>query len=254
MHTQPDQSENLLAQASSLVAASQRPVIFTGAGVSKESGIPTFRDAMEGLWAQYDPEELATPFAFEKNPELVWNFYQARRDTVNRCHPNPAHYALATLEQSKPNCTLITQNVDGFHQRAGSKNVLPLHGNILENRCHHNCAGIIPNSDLPADGPIPPLCPTCGKKSLRPNVIWFGEFLDETIMSASLEAVKQCDLLLIVGTSGVVQPASSLAHQAINENKVVIEINPDPTSYSNRVTLFLPARAAEVLPRIILSH
>ncbi len=244
--------DHLISQAAALIAASKRPVIFTGAGVSAESGIPTFRDALEGLWAEYDPEELATPQAFERNPELVWSFYEHRRDTLKRCHPNPAHYALAALERSKPSCTIITQNVDGFHQQAGNTNVLPLHGNIRENRCFFNCEGIIPNSALPPDGPIPPICPQCGEKSLRPNVIWFGEFLDDAIMAASLEAVKQCDLFLIIGTSGVVQPAASLALQALDEGKLVIEINPEPTMYSKRATVFIPARAAEVLPRMIL--
>jgi NAD-dependent deacetylase len=246
--------EQLVDRATVLLSGCERPVVFTGAGVSKESGIPTFRDALEGLWAQYDPQELATPEAFQKNPELVWNFYQHRRDTLKGCHPNPAHYALAALERSKPNCTIITQNVDGFHQRAGSQKVIPLHGNISENRCFFNCPGIISSSALPVDGPVPPICPDCGEKSLRPNVIWFGEFLDDSLMAAAMASVKQCDLLLIIGTSGVVQPAASLALQAIEQGKVVIEINPEPTMYSTRATVFLPARAAEILPRLILGQ
>lgn len=241
----------ILARAAELVAASQRPVVFTGAGVSKESGIPTFRDAMDGLWARYNPEDLATPRAFEAHPELVWNFYEHRRETLKNCQPNPAHYALAELERRAPACVVITQNVDGFHQMAGSRNVIPLHGNIRENRCFYLCPGVVPSTDLPKDGPIPPICPQCGEKSLRPNVIWFGEYLDDALMAAASEAISQCDLLLIVGTSGAVQPAASLAHQAIRMGKAVIEINPEPTPYSDQVDLFLAGTAGEILPRLI---
>lgn len=243
--------DDLLIQAAEAIGISQRPVIFTGAGISKESGIPTFRDAQEGLWARYNPEDLASPRAFQANPELVWNFYQHRREIQKNCRPNPAHHALAALEHHKPACIVITQNVDGFHQQAGNKKVIPLHGNILENRCFFDCPGVISCEALPADGPVPPRCPQCGEKSLRPNVVWFGEFLDEALMTASLAAVEECDLLLIVGTSGVVQPAASLAQQAIDQGKTVIEINPEPTVYSDRVTIFLPARAAQVLPKLI---
>lgn len=162
-------SEALIAQARSLIAASQRPVIFSGAGVSKESGIPTFRDALEGLWAQYEPEELATPRAFEKQPELVWNFYQHRRENLKGCLPNPAHHAIAALEREKPSCIVITQNVDGFHQQAGNQNVLALHGNIRENRCYYGCPGQWPNDAVPENDTVPPRCPHSSLGGMTPT-------------------------------------------------------------------------------------
>lgn len=246
-------NDDLITQARSLIASSRRSVVFSGAGVSKESGIPTFRDALEGLWAQYEPEELATPRAFERQPELVWNFYQHRRDTLKECQPNPAHYAIAALERDKPETIVITQNVDGFHQQAGNQNVLALHGNIRENRCFYGCAGQWPQEAVPEGDTVPPRCPQCGESSLRPNVVWFGEMLDPALMEAANEAVDQCDTFIIVGTSGAVQPAASLALKALEEGKAVIEINPEATMYSERATVFLPARAAQVLPLLIPS-
>jgi NAD-dependent deacetylase len=221
--------------------------VLTGAGVSAESRIPTFREAQTGLWAKYSPEELATPQAFRRNPKLVWEWYAWRRELVAQAKPNPGHLALAELEQCMPKFTLITQNVDGLHQRAGNRNVIELHGNINRTRCFDE-EDII--ESWPPTTELPPRCPRCGGY-LRPDVVWFGESLPQESLVVAFMAAEQCDLFLSIGTSALVQPAASLPLAALEQGVVVVEINPDTTPLSPRATHVLRGPAGQVLPALV---
>ena len=181
--------------------------VLTGSGISAESGVPTFRDAQTGLWARYDPMELATPEAFERDPRLVWEWYAWRRELVGNAALNPGHEALAELESRVPDFVLLTQNVDGLHRRAGSQNVVELHGSILHSRCSVEGAFVEPREEDPE---IPPSCPSCGA-FLRPDVVWFGEALPAEALEEAFHAARECDLFFSIGTSSLVQPAASLA-------------------------------------------
>lgn len=221
--------------------------------MSADSGVPTFRDALTGLWAQYDPTQLATGEAFERDPELVWNFYEYRRGIVRKCAPNAGHHAMAAFDQRDGRTvTVITQNVDGYHQVAGTRRALRLHGNIMENRCHRGCAGIFPAIPPRGDEAVPPTCPVCGERTMRPNVVWFGEALDEKVLSDACDAVQDCDVLLVIGTSGVVYPAAGLADLALRLGKRFIEINPEPSPWSGEADVYLRGRSSEVLPQILV--
>ena len=242
-----------IEQAKHLVQRARRIAFFTGAGMSADSGIPTFREALTGLWARFDPTQLATPEAFAGNPRLVWDFYEYRREIVRRCAPNAGHEAIAALEkEGQRQVTVITQNVDGYHQQAGSREVLCLHGNIMETRCHRGCAGVFPATVASEPHEAgPPVCATCGERTLRPNVVWFGEMLDEALMERARQAAEQCDVFIVIGTSGVVYPAAGLADVALGLGKRFIEINPEPSQWSREADVFLRGRAAEVVPRIL---
>jgi len=216
----------------------------TGSGVSAESGVPTFRDAQTGLWERFDPEELATPEAFLRDPKLVWEWYSWRRELVARAEPNPAHRALADLERRVPSFALITQNVDGLHRRAGSRNVIELHGNILRTVCS---AERLPRE--PGEG-APPRCPRCGAP-LRPDVVWFGEALPPGAMEAASEAARSCEVFLCVGTSGVVYPAAGLPREAAGAGALVVEVNPEPTPVTPLAAFALRGRAGELLPALV---
>lgn len=220
--------------------------VLTGAGVSKESGIPTFRDALEGLWANYDPEELATPQGFKKNPSLVWQWYDSRRDKVKEVEPNPGHFALAEIQKLIPNFFLVTQNVDGLHIRAGSRDVVEIHGNISRFKCfdkHHE------QSNVPCNLKEPPKC-ECGSL-VRPDVVWFGEAMPEKLMRDSFEAAERADVALVVGTSGLVQPAASLPFVAKRNGAKVIEVNPNITELTDSCDLFLSGPSGVVLPELL---
>ena len=227
------------------LAGARSIVVLTGAGISAESGVPTFRGA-GGLWRDYRPEDLATPEAFHADPRLVWEWYAWRRGLIAQARPNPGHDALAALERRVPAFTLITQNVDGLHALAGSRAILEIHGNLWRTRCL-GCRAV--REDRAGFDRIPPLCP-CGGL-LRPDVVWFGESLPEDLVRRSLSAVDGCDLMLVVGTSGVVQPAASFVDAAVARGVPVVEINLDPTPLSDRATLALQGRSGEILPRLI---
>jgi len=220
-------------------------VVLTGAGVSAESGVPTFRGA-EGLWRNFNPQELATPEAFEADPRLVWEWYDWRRSIIAGIRPNPAHYALAELERRSPGFTLITQNVDGLHGAAGSRNVLEIHGSIWTVRCVE-CGNSSENRDVPIK--ILPRC-SCGGL-LRPGVVWFGESLPEEVLYRAFEAASSADCMLVIGTSGIVQPAASLAARAKGAGAFVAEINPEATPLSDIMDARLPGKAAELMPRLV---
>ncbi len=227
--------------------AARQVAVLTGAGVSAESGVPTFRDAMTGLWARYDPLELATPEAFERNPALVWNWYAWRRELVSRAAPNPAHHALAAMARHYEAFTLITQNVDALHRRAGSEDVLELHGNLLRTRCHA-CERVAASSD--ESGPVPPRCPACGGL-LRPDVVWFGEPLPHRELARALEAAQAADVFLSVGTSSLVHPAAAIPQVAHRAGATLVEVNPTPTPLSPLAHHRLEARAGEILPVLL---
>lgn len=219
--------------------------VLTGSGISAESGVPTFRDAQSGLWARYDPMELATPEAFTRDPQLVWRWYSWRRGLVGGAVPNSGHYALAELERRVPAFTLVTQNVDGLHQEAGSGSVLELHGNIRRTKCSRE--GNIVES--PGDGE-PPRCPDCGAY-LRPDVVWFGEALPEGVMDEAVRAAGVCDLFFSIGTSSLVYPAASLPYAALDSGARVVEINPEETPLTRQATYSLRGTAGEMLPRLL---
>jgi NAD-dependent deacetylase len=227
--------------------SAQRVTVLTGAGISAESGVPTFRDAQTGLWARYRPEELATPEAFQRNPKLVWEWYTWRRNLVARAAPNAGHLALAELERRVPSMTLVTQNVDGLHQRAGSQVVIELHGNISRTKCSRE--GIVVES-WAETGDAPPRCPQCGG-FLRPDVVWFGESLPVRALQTAIEAAGACDLFFSIGTSGVVEPAASLPYEALRHGAQVVEINPDVTPLTAHATLALHDPAGQVLPALL---
>jgi len=235
-----------LEAARALLAGARSIVALTGAGISAESGVPTFRGA-GGLWRDYRPEDLATPEAFHADPRLVWEWYAWRRGVIAGVRPNPGHLALVTLERRGAAFTLITQNVDGLHALAGSRELLEIHGNLWRTRCL-GCGAVRVDRSTGFDR-MPPLC-SCGGL-LRPDVVWFGESLPADLVLRSISAVDDCDLRLVVGTSGVVQPAASFADAVLARGVPVVEINLDPTPLSDRATIALQGRSGELLPRLI---
>ncbi len=215
--------------------------VLTGAGISAESGIPTFRGP-EGLWNSYRAEDLATPEAFSRDPELVWRWYDWRRGIVAQARPNAAHLGLAALER-RQRVTVITQNVDGLHGLAGSRELIELHGNIWKVRCT-GCAVIATNAEVPLAA-IPPHCGRCGGL-VRPHIVWFGEAVDPYDFQRSVEMSRSADVFLVIGTSGLVQPAASLAQVAKTAGATVVEINPDPTPTTSVADLVFAERATHV--------
>lgn len=234
-----------LEGAAALLRTAQHITVLTGAGISKESGLPTFREAQSGLWAQYRPEELATPEAFARDPALVWSWYAWRRSLVRAAAPNAAHHALVRLAEVAPRLTLATQNVDGLHQRAGSPEVIELHGNITRVRCAR-CERYVSVDGLSDDGPVE--C-DCGGY-LRPDVVWFGEALPRQALEQAAEAAEDSDVFLVIGTSGVVFPAAGLTDIALRAGARVISINPDPAS-APPGAVQLTGSAAALLPRLV---
>ncbi len=220
--------------------------VLTGSGISAESGVPTFREAQTGLWERFDPQELATPEAFQRDPALVWRWYRWRRDLVKGAEPNAGHHALVTLAARVPALTLITQNVDGLHQRAGSTGVIEFHGNLFEDRCFVE-GSIVENADTSMEVP---LCPDCGGM-LRPGVVWFGEAIPESALFAAASAVSACDLFFSIGTSALVWPAAGLADAARQQGAIVVEINLDETPLSSRTDFCLSGKSGSILPELV---
>ena len=234
---------------------SRHLVVFTGAGVSQESGIPTFRDAQTGLWAKYSAEELATPSAFARQRDVVWGWYEYRRRMVMLCDPNPAHRAIAAIVNRFPQSTLITQNVDNLHERAGSKNVIHLHGSLFRPRCRGCAAPYEFDSGIPEDPSglwkfYPPRCERCGGW-IRPGVVWFGEDLPKDAWNQAKVATGESEVFICIGTSTLVYPAASLPQEALSRGACVIQINPNPTSLDSKATYNLRGKAGIVLERLV---
>jgi NAD-dependent deacetylase len=234
--------------------AARRVMIFTGAGVSQESGIPTFRDRQTGLWANFDAAELATPEAFHRDAAFVWGWYEWRRAAVRDALPNAAHRAIAELASRVPELTLVTQNVDDLHERAGSPTVLHLHGRITRPYCE-SCRVPHAISDLQAprgEGRRiePPRCTGCGAR-IRPGVVWFGESLPPQEWQAAQIAARRADLFFCVGTSAIVQPAASLTDLAVDAGAVTVQVNPNATGIERHVSFALRGEAGSVLPSLL---
>ncbi|GAA5195659.1 NAD-dependent deacylase [Rugosimonospora acidiphila] len=257
----------------------RRVVVFTGAGISAESGVPTFRDDLTGLWARFDAEQLATPEAFDADPDLVWGWYEWRRARVRLARPNPGHLATAAIEELVPGSVVVTQNVDDLHERAGSRAPIHLHGSLFAPRCVTEAghpaafpdpaasptAAAVPGADASAgaasgDGEVadpgdgeriaPPRCARCGAP-VRPGVVWFGEALPEAALTAAVEAAAACDVLLTIGTSGVVYPAAEIPRVAARCGATVVQVNPRPTPLDEICAVNLRGSAAEILPALV---
>ncbi|MBL0939518.1 MAG: NAD-dependent deacylase [Gemmatimonadaceae bacterium] len=247
--TDPQTRAEALAVAAKALRSAEHVCVLTGAGISAESGIPTFREAQTGLWAQYSPQELATAAAFASHPARVWQWYAARRASVRVAQPNPAHLALATLAQRVSHCSLITQNVDDLHERAGSRDVIRLHGSLMHARCSNGCAGsVLPTDEQHGD---PPPCPTCGAL-MRPDVVWFGEPLPMGPFEAARNAAVACDVFLSIGTSNLVEPAASLPWISATHGATVIVVNQSMEGQRKGPSILpLEGPAGVLLPRLI---
>lgn len=227
-----------------LLEAADSVCVLTGSGISAESGIATFRGP-EGLWAKFKPHELANFDAFIRNPELVWEWYTYRKTVISQAQPNAGHHALVEMETLIPDFTLVTQNVDNLHARAGAKKVLELHGNVERSYCIE-CGVFAADLILAAKGEAP-RCTQCGGL-LRPDVVWFGELLPQMVLQEAFRAAERCDLFLCVGTSGLVYPAAGIPLVAREQGSYVVEVNTEPTELSRRCSETLLGKAGEILP------
>lgn len=239
-----------LARARALIAEARRVTVLTGAGVSAASGIPTFRGP-DGLWRSFKPEDLATARAFARDPKLVWDWYDWRRQRIGQCVPNAAHDVLAGWTRTRSGVNVITQNVDGLHERAGTTALLRLHGSIWHLRCWEDCtddaaAWLDNRTPLPT---LPPRCPRCGALA-RPAVVWFGEPLDPAVMAQAERAATACDVFLSIGTASVVYPAAGLLHLAKVNGARLVEINPEETGHSSLADVAIRMPAADALVRL----
>ncbi|MFP3371722.1 SIR2 family NAD-dependent protein deacylase [Pseudomonas sp. SIMBA_068] len=244
-----------LAKAAEALRDAQHIMVFTGAGVSAGSGIPTFRDRLTGLWERQDPQRLETAKAFRENPALVWGWYLWRRQQVTQALPNAAHQAIHRLSGSGRNVTVVTQNVDDLHERAGNQDVLHLHGSLTLPKCftcHRFVAGSLEFPSIPAEGALiePPRCRRCNGR-LRPAVVWFGEDLPPGAWKTASRAARQCDVMLSIGTSGVVRPAADLPDIAIASGAVVVHVNNVDVSMNGPNEIMLIGPAEKILPQLI---
>jgi NAD-dependent deacetylase len=242
--------EALIREAALRLKDASRLVVLTGAGVSKESGIPTFRDAQDGLWARYDPLDLATREGFLRDPAMVWDWYGHRFGMVEHAKPNPGHLAIAAMEAIFSQVTVVTQNIDGLHQAAGSSDVVELHGSIRRYKCLDGRHTGFTRADLAAQTRVPPVCPHCGAL-LRPDVVWFGEMLPADAIHRAFDLCQICDAMLVVGTSGEVEPAASLPIRAAYAGALVIDVNPGRGQTARWSDVFLQGPGGEILPRLV---
>jgi len=242
--------DELLREAARRLAAARLLVVFTGAGISKESGIATFRDKEEGLWARYDPMVLATLEGYLSDPPLVWEWFEHRFGMVADAEPNPGHTAIAELEGVLPQVVVVTQNIDGLHQRAGSTDVIELHGSMHRYKCLSERHTGFTRADFAGLPDKPPRCPHCGDL-LRPEVVWFGEVLPESELRRAFTLGQQCDAMLVVGTSGVVQPAATMPLLAARGGAFVVDVNPERDELAVVANVFLKGPGGEVLPRLV---
>lgn len=241
--------------AADLLAGARDVLVITGAGMSQESGVPTFRDAQTGLWARYDPMELATPEAFRRHPARVFGWYAWRLRQVRAADPHAGHRALTAMQRHFQRLTIVTQNVDGLHRRAGSRDVVELHGSLETFHCAerghpYDADKVMAAAPLEAAELSPPPCPVCGSP-IRPGVVWFGETLPLAAMERAWSLARECEVLLVVGTSAVVYPAAALPEVAAARGIDVVEINPEPTPFTPNVTLAWSSTAAVALPQLV---
>jgi NAD-dependent deacetylase len=236
------------AELRDALACAGRIAALTGAGVSAESGVPTFRDALTGIWARFDPMDLATPAAFARDPRRVWDWYAMRRAMVGRAVPNAGHAALAELARRTPRFVLATQNVDGLHQRAGSLDVIELHGNIMRVKCAREGTPVTTWQEGAENEP--PRCPSCGA-FLRPDVVWFDEPLPAQALDRAEDAARRCDVLLVVGTSAEVYPAAALPIVARCAGALVVEVNPNATALTPHADFVLRGMSGVALPALV---
>jgi len=241
--------DQLIQQAARILARSQQLVVFTGAGISKESGIATFREAEEGVWERHDPHQLGTLEGFRRDPQLVWEWYQHRFGRISEVTPHPGHRAIAALERYLPRVVVITQNIDNLHREAGSSDIIELHGNWRAYKCLQGHTGFS-SDDFATQTESPPRCPRCGAM-LRPDVVWFGEMLPAEALERAFAESNGCDAMLVVGTSGLVQPAASLPPTAQRAGSPIIEVNPNPSAITPLSTVFLQGPAGQVLPQVV---
>jgi NAD-dependent deacetylase len=242
-----------ISRTAKLLNSAERIAVLTGAGVSQESNVPTFRDALTGLWAQYDPQQLATKEAFRAQPSLVWNWYEFRRGLVRAAQPNAGHIALAQLAQKRPQVSIITQNVDDLHEQAGSPNVYHLHGLISQSKCFFDCQGsptLVDVSSSPSPDETPPPCLYCGRW-LRPNVVWFGENLPQEVFYSATQQIMEAHVVLVVGTSGLVDPAGSLPLIGKQHGAHIIEVNPTESAITPIADIYLREKSGVALPLIL---
>ncbi len=239
-------AEQQLFSLLSLLEPTTRVVVLTGAGISAESGIPTFRGE-QGLWKQFRAEELATLEAFERDPMLVWEWYDWRRGIIGRAEPNEGHRTISAWQDVFPSFSLITQNIDGLHERAGSRDPVELHGNIWKLRCLRE-GTVTESREVPLHS-LPPLCPACGAM-LRPHVVWFGEALEGRVLDEAFRRSASCDVMFVVGTSAIVHPAASLPLAAADSGAKIVEVNPDPTPLSRTADFIFRGKAGQILPVI----
>jgi NAD-dependent deacetylase len=242
-------------QLINIIKAAKRVVVFTGAGMSAESGIPTFRDAQTGLWEKYDPAKLASAKGYRADKDLVWGWYEWRRMKVMQAQPNAGHYAIAQLAKQIPELTVISQNVDDLHERAGSQSVIHLHGSLFQPRCFA-CARPYQFATTPLDEPIdgrrlaPPRCENCHGR-IRPGVVWFGENLPTDEWRQAETVAKNCDVFFAIGTSGVVMPAAGLPIIASKAGATVIKINPDSMGLETVAKYRLQGKSGDILPLLL---
>lgn len=238
--------ENELGPLLALLDRTTRVAVLTGSGISAESGIPTFRGE-HGLWKQFRAEELATLEAFERDPMLVWEWYDWRRGIIGRAEPNEGHRTISAWQDVFPSFSLITQNIDGLHERAGSRDPVELHGNIWKLRCLRE-GTVTESREVPLHS-LPPLCPACGAM-LRPHVVWFGEALEGRVLDEAFQRSASCDVMFVVGTSAIVHPAASLPLAAADSGAKIVEVNPDPTPLSRTADFIFRGKAGQILPVI----
>ncbi len=238
---------DVLDRAARALANARRVCVLTGSGVSAESGVPTFR-AADGLWEQYRLEDVATPEALARNPKGVWEFYEARRRTMQRVQPNPGHVALAGMQDLFARFTVVTQNIDGLHARAGSRRVLEVHGSLWRAHCREGCGRTLDPFPYPAPS-VPPAC-ECGGM-LRPSVVLFGELLPHAIFAEAMQDAKACDVAMSVGTSSSVWPAAGIPIAAKEAGAFTIEVNPEETELTNHFDVRLEGASGRVLPELL---
>ncbi|MBN2303825.1 MAG: NAD-dependent protein deacylase [Anaerolineae bacterium] len=247
--------DDLIQQCVEKLVTAQKLVVSTGAGVSQESGIPTFRDQDTGLWEEADPLLYASPIGWALQPREVWNWYHARRQEMQQAKPNPGHHALVALEQLVPQVVVITQNIDRLHHQAGSRDIVALHGDMYAYKCDQNCQGdptpVNPDAVTWTEETAPPRCPYCETGKVRPDVVWFGEMLQRAHVERALNEARTCDVILVAGTAGKIPLSVALPAQARERGAFVIEVNPNESDVTPHAHVRLAGPSGIVLPKLV---